>query len=46
MFEKPILLNEYENIIPDPLLYKEIINDRYQKSQQHRIFLNELNNDR
>jgi tryptophan halogenase len=46
MFEKPIMLNEYENIIPNPLLYKEIINNRYLESQQHRIFLNDLNNDR
>jgi tryptophan halogenase len=44
MFEKPICIGEYENIIPDPSLYKEIINNQYLKSQQHRDFLNGLNN--
>lgn len=46
MFENPVCINKYENIIPSPALYKEIINDRYLKSQSHREFLNKLYNDR
>jgi tryptophan 7-halogenase len=46
MFENLINIGEYENIVPSPPLYKEIINNQYLKSQKHRDFLNGLNYDR
>jgi hypothetical protein len=45
MFEKPMCIDNYENIVPDPFLYKEIINQRYLHSFLHREFLQSLKND-
>ena len=44
MFEKPLSINEYENIVPNPTLYKKIINDQFLKSYSHRKFLQGLTN--
>jgi len=42
MFEKSMCNDNYENIVPDPFLYKEIIDQRYLNSFLHREFLQNL----
>ena len=42
MFDKEVMIDGYENVIPGPELYKEIIEKQYTKSLPHRYFLERL----